>query len=107
MAAHSRGPDDGAGLDPVDKLTGPGIFANWLRSQADDDDDADDAPDLLFEIEKSRLIRIAAQRHEQLWTTIEREHRESIAALVHVGLIDEPTFTPKRRTRRTTKDKQQ
>ncbi|MDR3421958.1 MAG: hypothetical protein P4L80_12070 [Xanthobacteraceae bacterium] len=100
MAAHSRGPDDGAGLDPVDHLTGPLVFHEWLRAQTVEDV----APNLLLEIERSRLIRIAEQRHETLWTAIQREHADDIAALVHVGLIDEPTLKPKRRKRRATKE---
>ena len=104
MAAYFRGPDDSAGLDPVDKLTGPAVFQEWLRAQTVEDGDP---PNLRFEIEWSRLVKISRQRHEQLSDTIDREHADDIAALVHVGLIDEPTFKPKRRTRRTTKDKQQ
>lgn len=102
MAAHSRGPDDGAGLDPVDKLTGPAVFQDWLRAQTVEDDDA---PNLWFEIEYSRLVRIAAQRHESLDETMEREHRNDLAALRHLNMIDEPIVKPKRRApRRSKKD---
>lgn len=97
MAAHSRGPDDGAGLDPVDRLTGPSIFADWLRSQT-----VEDAPDLRFQIELFRLRKLAEARHESLADVIDREHGESITALIHTGLIDEADL-PKRRRRRTTR----
>lgn len=102
MAAHSRGPDDGAGLDPVDKLTGPAVFQDWLRAQTVEDDDE---PNLWFKIEHSRLVRIARQRHELLSDTIDREHADDIAALVHLRMIDEPIAKPKRRApRRSKKD---